>query len=127
VVLEVTERSSIDRIDDVRRRALALKERGFRIAIDDLGAGYSGLTSFATLEPDFVKLDMALIRDVHLQPMQQKLVKTVVGLCAGMGIQVIAEGVETVAERDALIDLGCDLLQGYLFGRPARTPTEAHW
>jgi EAL domain-containing protein (putative c-di-GMP-specific phosphodiesterase class I)/CheY-like chemotaxis protein len=127
VVLEVTERSSIDCIEDVRGRARALRSRGFRIAIDDLGAGYSGLTSFTTLEPDYVKLDMALIRDVHLQPTQQKLIKSIVGLCAGMGIIVIAEGVESAAERDVLVGLGCDLMQGYLFGRPARTPTQVHW
>jgi EAL domain-containing protein (putative c-di-GMP-specific phosphodiesterase class I) len=120
VVLEITERASLDDVSDAHSRVAKLRELGFRIAIDDLGAGYAGLTAFAQLEPEFVKLDMTLVRDVDESPVKQKLVRTMTSLCRDMGITVVAEGIETIAERGAIIDLGCDLLQGYLFARPGR-------
>jgi EAL domain-containing protein (putative c-di-GMP-specific phosphodiesterase class I)/ActR/RegA family two-component response regulator len=127
VVLEITERSALDVIKDVRHRISALREMGFRIAIDDLGAGYAGLTSFATLEPEIVKLDMSLIRDVHKMPMKQKLIGSMTELCKDMGMLVVAEGIESVEERDTLINLGCDLLQGYFLAKPARPFPEVTW
>jgi EAL domain-containing protein (putative c-di-GMP-specific phosphodiesterase class I) len=122
VVLEVTERSSFERVQDLRAKIKTLRELGYRIAVDDLGAGYAGLTSFAALEPDVVKLDMALIRDVDREPIKQRLVGSMARLYRDLGILVVAEGVETAAEKDVLLDLGCDLMQGYLFGRPAPQP-----
>jgi EAL domain-containing protein (putative c-di-GMP-specific phosphodiesterase class I) len=120
VVLEVTERAALDEIADVGSRVARLRELGFRIAIDDLGAGYSSLTSLAQLRPEVVKLDMSLIRDIHRDSIKQKLVGTFAALSRDMGILLIAEGVETAEERDALLGLGCDILQGYLFARPAK-------
>jgi EAL domain-containing protein (putative c-di-GMP-specific phosphodiesterase class I) len=119
VVLEITERASLHQVDDVHARVRALRKMGYRIAIDDIGAGYAGLTSFATLEPDVVKLDMALVRDIHKTPTKQKLVGSMVHLCKDLNIMLIAEGVETVPERDTLIQLGCDVFQGYFFAKPA--------
>ena len=127
VVLEITERASLDDVKDVRARVADLRALGFRIAIDDLGAGYAGLTSFATLEPEIVKLDMSLIRDVHKHATKQKLIRSMTALCKDMGMTVVAEGVENVEERDAVIDLGCDLLQGYLFAKPGRAFPEFAW
>lgn len=118
VVLEITERDSLDAIKDARAKIAELRRMGFRIAIDDLGAGYAGLTSFATLEPEFVKLDMSLIRDVDKNPTKAKLIRSMTSLCKELGMLIVAEGVETLAERDVLVDLGCDLLQGYLLARP---------
>jgi EAL domain-containing protein (putative c-di-GMP-specific phosphodiesterase class I) len=118
LVLEVTERASLTNLDDVAGRATALRELGFRVAIDDLGAGYSGLTSFALLEPDIVKLDMVLVRNLDRQPTKQTMVRTVLSMCRELGIRVIAEGIERPEERDALARVGCDLMQGYLFARP---------
>lgn len=120
VVLEVTERSSFERVPDLRARIKSLRELGYRIAVDDLGAGYAGLTSFAALEPDVVKLDMALVRGVDREPIKQRLVGSMTRLCRDLGILVVAEGVETAEEKDVLVELGCELFQGYLFGRPAR-------
>ncbi|HVU02318.1 MAG TPA: EAL domain-containing protein [Polyangiaceae bacterium] len=120
VVLEITERASLERVKDVRARIAQLREIGFRIAVDDLGAGYAGLTSFALLEPEIVKLDMTLVRDVHQSATKQKLIRSMAELCKDMGMMVVGEGVETVAERDCLIELGCDLLQGYLFAKPGK-------
>jgi EAL domain-containing protein (putative c-di-GMP-specific phosphodiesterase class I) len=126
IVLEVTERVSLDRIKDVRRRVQGLREIGFRIAVDDLGAGYAGLASFVQLEPDLVKLDMSLTRGVDKNATKQRLVSSMTQVCRDMGLLIVAEGVETAAERDTLCELGCDLLQGYFFGRPEaelRAPT----
>lgn len=127
VVLEITERSSLDEIKDIRTRVTGLREKGFRIAIDDLGAGYAGLTSFALLEPEIVKLDMSLVRDVHKHSTKQKLIRSMTALCKDMGMMVVGEGVETAEERAALIDLGCDLLQGYLLAKPGRPFPEYVW
>lgn len=127
VVLEITERSAIDSIREVKKRIAALREMGFRIAIDDLGAGYAGLTSFATLEPEIVKLDMSLVRDVDKRPMKQKLIGSMTQICKDMGMLVVGEGVETVEERDMLIELGCDLLQGYLLAKPGRPFPDINW
>jgi EAL domain-containing protein (putative c-di-GMP-specific phosphodiesterase class I) len=120
VVLEITERASLDRVKDLRGRIASLREIGFRIAVDDLGAGYAGLTSFALLEPEIVKLDMTLVRDVHQSATKQKLIRSMAELCRDMGMLVVGEGVETVQERDALVELGCDLLQGYYFAKPGK-------
>jgi EAL domain-containing protein (putative c-di-GMP-specific phosphodiesterase class I) len=118
-VLELTERAAIDGIDDIVPRIARLRSLGYRIAVDDIGAGYSGLNSFATVQPDFVKLDITLVRGLDNDPVRRRLVRLLWELCSDLGIYVVAEGVETVAERDALIELGVDLLQGYLFARPA--------
>ena len=119
VVLEITERAHLDNVPDLESRIRRLRTMGFRIAIDDIGAGYSGLNSFTMLRPDLVKLDMALVRDIDKDPVKQRLAMLMCQLCADLGIGVIGEGVETHAERETLLALGCDLLQGYLFGRPA--------
>jgi EAL domain-containing protein (putative c-di-GMP-specific phosphodiesterase class I) len=127
VVLEITERASLDEIKDTQSRVARLREMGFQIAIDDLGAGYAGLTSFALLEPEIVKLDMSLVRNVHKQSTKQKLIRSMTSLCKDMGMMVVGEGVENVEERDALLDLGCDLLQGYLFAQPDRAFPAFSW
>lgn len=118
VVLELTERARLDHVPDLRGRVAKLRNAGFRIAIDDIGGGYSGLNSFASLHPDFVKIDMTLVRDVNTDPVKRRLVQVLIDLCADLGIGIIAEGVETHAECEVLVGLGCDLLQGYLFARP---------
>jgi EAL domain-containing protein (putative c-di-GMP-specific phosphodiesterase class I) len=119
VVLEITERSSLELIDDIPFRVARLRELGFRIAIDDLGVGYSSLASFAHLEPEFVKLDMSLIRDVHKHPLKQKLMRSMTALCKDVGITVVAEGIEITEEKDVIVELGCDLLQGFLLAKPS--------
>jgi EAL domain-containing protein (putative c-di-GMP-specific phosphodiesterase class I) len=119
VVLEITERAQLESVMDVNVRIARLRELGFKVAIDDIGAGYSGLTSFALLKPDMVKLDMALVRDIDKDSVKRRLASLVIQLCRDLGIEVVGEGVETRNERDTLLELGCDLLQGYLFGRPS--------
>jgi EAL domain-containing protein (putative c-di-GMP-specific phosphodiesterase class I) len=120
VVLEVTERAALDRIHGLDSHVSRLRALGFQIALDDLGAGYAGLSSFALLEPEIVKVDMSLIRGIHLSPMKQKLFRSFATLCHDLNTEIIAEGVEVAEERDCLNGLGGDLYQGYLFARPGR-------
>ncbi len=121
VVLEITERASLDRFTDLRPRLAQLRALGFRLAVDDLGAGYAGLSTFALIHPDIVKLDMSIVRDVDQDATKRKLVQSMSTLCRELGIGVICEGIETRGERDTLADLGCDLMQGYFFGQPQRS------
>jgi EAL domain-containing protein (putative c-di-GMP-specific phosphodiesterase class I) len=127
VVLEITERASLHNVSGLQDRLVELRKLGFALAVDDLGAGYAGLTSMAQIEPEYVKLDMALIRHLERNPTQQKLVRSLVGVCRELDKQVIAEGIEDAAERDALVDCGCDLLQGYFYARPHRVPPPVSW
>ncbi|MFO0549125.1 MAG: EAL domain-containing protein [Polyangiaceae bacterium] len=120
VVLEITERAALHDVEEAKVKMAELRSMGFRIALDDLGAGYAGLTSFTQLRPDVVKLDMALVRGVDTDPVKRKLIKSVNEVSRDIGSTVVGEGVETAAERDTLIELGCNLLQGYLFGKPTR-------
>ncbi|TBU97137.1 EAL domain-containing protein [Phytopseudomonas dryadis] len=94
------------------------REFGFKTAIDDFGAGHSGLTLLADFQPDLIKLDMALIRGIDQDKARQAIVRGIVGICADLGVTVIAEGIETAAERDFLADSGIELMQGYWFARP---------
>lgn len=122
VVFEITERSAIPdgtRFYDTIRE---LRARGYRIAVDDLGAGYASLNSVALLQPDFIKIDMALVRNIDRSTSRSRLVTRIVEFANDEGIQVIAEGIETHAEMTALEQMGCHLLQGYYFGRPAPLP-----
>jgi len=127
IVLEVTERAQLETVPDVEKRIASLRAMGFRVAIDDIGAGYSGLNSFALLRPDFVKIDMALVRGIDADPVKRRLTTLLVQLCADLNIGVIAEGVETKAERDTLSEMGCDLLQGYLFAKPSTPFPTPNW
>ena len=118
VVFELTERAPLDDIGDVVERRQRLRELGYRIAIDDLGAGYAGISSLLLLDPEIVKLDMSLVRGIDAHPARQTVVGALARLVRDLGMLVVAEGVETTGERDTLLALGCELLQGYLFGRP---------
>ncbi|HEX4447522.1 MAG TPA: EAL domain-containing protein [Polyangiaceae bacterium] len=118
VVLEITERSTLEDVKDIQARMAVLRYHGYRIAIDDLGAGYAGLSSLVSLGPEIVKLDMSLVRGVHRSEIRQRVIGSLVALCGETGMRVVAEGVEIVEERDAARRLGCDLLQGHLFARP---------
>lgn len=115
---EITERMAIEKIADTRDRIRRLRQLGYKIAVDDLGEGYSGLNSFAALEPDAVKLDMSLIRGIDRAPTKRRMVRALTTLCRELGTPLVAEGVETKAELETLIDLGADWLQGFLFARP---------
>jgi EAL domain-containing protein (putative c-di-GMP-specific phosphodiesterase class I) len=118
IIFEVTEG---ERVEDGPWLATILREYkryGFLTAIDDFGAGYAGLTLLADFTPDFIKLDMALVRGVNLSKSRQAIARGMVRICQELSVQVIAEGVETAAERDFFFDEGVTLMQGYLFAKP---------
>lgn len=127
VVLELTERAPLEAVPDLKDRLARLRKLGYRLAIDDLGAGYAGLTSVALVEPEVVKIDMSLIRDLHLNETKRRLVASLLTACRELEVQIVCEGVELPAERDALVELGCELFQGYLFARPAAGFPEPAW
>ena len=122
VLLEVTERAHLDNVRNVTDRVARLRELGFRIALDDLGGGYAGLTSFAALVPDFVKIDGELVKGIDKHPLRARLVASIAGVCKDLGIPVVAEGIETASEKEEAVRAGCELLQGFLIGRPAAPP-----
>ncbi len=118
IIFEVTEG---ERVEDGPWFASILREYkriGFLTAIDDFGAGYAGLKLLSDFQPDLIKIDMDLIRGIDADATRRHIVHHLVRLCADLGIVVIAEGIETVGERDALLDLGITRMQGYLFARP---------
>jgi len=127
IVIEVTERASLETIPDIHGKVAALKSLGFRLALDDLGAGYAGLGALTQIEPDVVKIDMSLIRDVDAHPTKQTVIRSMATLCRDLGIQLVAEGVETAAESSTLAGLGCELLQGFLFGQPGADFPPVRW
>lgn len=118
LMFEVTESERVLDHDHLKNIFIEYKRQGFTTAIDDFGAGHSGLNLLADFQPDIVKLDMALTRGVDSDRVRRAIVAGIVGLCEELSIQVIAEGIETASECMALQDEGITLFQGYLFARP---------
>jgi EAL domain-containing protein (putative c-di-GMP-specific phosphodiesterase class I) len=118
VTLEITEKHMIENMNLYREAMHSFLDLGFTFAIDDVGAGYSGLETMATLGATFFKIDMGLVRDVHQKRVNQQVVKAILDMGTGVGATVIAEGIETSEEAEALQALGVRYAQGYFFGRP---------
>jgi len=126
IVLEITERIGLDPAIGPTSVAM-LRRLGFRIAVDDLGAGYAALGALASLEPEVVKLDISLIHELEHSATKRRVVGAIATLVRELGGAVIAEGVETAAERDAVLDAGIDLMQGFLFAHPSRELVTPVW
>ncbi|MGB3797016.1 MAG: EAL domain-containing protein [Alteraurantiacibacter sp.] len=118
LIFEFTENERLD-TDHVRDILKAYNKLGFATALDDFGAGYSGLNLLADMQTDYVKLDMALIRGIDQSEPRRQIVYAMVRLLEDMGRSVVAEGIETQGEMDALCDIGVYLMQGFLLARPA--------
>jgi EAL domain-containing protein (putative c-di-GMP-specific phosphodiesterase class I) len=117
-VLEITERTYAESASRLRERVADLRSHGFRIAIDDMGTGYSALHVLAELQPDFIKLDKMLVRDLPDEPIKRNLVSAITHFARESRSRVIAEGVETEDEVEVLTELGIELQQGFFFGYP---------
>lgn len=118
IIFEFTESEKVD-TQHLLNILRSYKDMGFKTAIDDFGAGHSGLNLLALFQPDIVKLDMDLIRDIDRNPQKRTVVKHTLAMLAEFGIAAVCEGIETSAEALALQDMGVTLMQGYLLGRPA--------
>lgn len=125
IVVEVTEKSPLRRSDRFVEVVEWGRRMGVSFALDDVGAGYAGLSSFALLQPEFTKIDMNIVRGCDHDATRRAIIASLVALAHRTGSQVIAEGVETAAELESLRWLGVDLVQGYLVGRPSEKPEVA--
>lgn len=122
VVIELTEQYPIDDYDLMRKATEHYREMGFSIAIDDLGAGYSGLRTWSEIKPDFVKLDRHFMQNIHQDPHKRQFVQSMVDIAKGINCRIVGEGIE-VREEYLTVDLmNIQFIQGYYFGRPAINP-----
>lgn len=118
VVLEVTERHSIQDFALFHRTLRHYRDQGFKVAVDDVGTGYSGLWSIAEIKPDYLKVDMELVRGIDKNPVKRALLETFVTFSENIGCRLIAEGIEDEKELSTLIRIGVHYGQGYFLGRP---------
>jgi EAL domain-containing protein (putative c-di-GMP-specific phosphodiesterase class I) len=123
IIIEITESDLVEYTPEMMLMLDGMRERGVRIAIDDLGVGFSNVERMVIVEPDIIKLDMSLIRSVDANPMLQAVITACVTFAQQTGSQLVAEGVETTEERDYLQRAGVTLAQGFLLGRPEPVPT----
>ena len=119
VVLEITEKQAIADFDLLKRTLLYYYRQGFKVAIDDAGAGHNSLRAVTEVRPHFIKLDMALVRDIDRDRAKNALVSAIIIFAKRIDAKVLAEGIETVDELATLIEIGVDLGQGFLLGRPS--------
>lgn len=119
LVFEITEGEAVQRPQEFSQLLNRYRAQGVSLAIDDFGAGYSGLNLLAYFQPDLIKLDMHLVRDIDGAGPRQAIARAVLQVCDDLGIEVIAEGVETLGEYSWFRRVGVRLFQGYLLGRPA--------
>jgi len=117
VSLEITESVLVDHARAVPT-LVSLKDAGFSIILDDFGTGYSSLTYLKSLPLDALKIDRSFIRTITTDPRDTAIVSAIIGVARSLGMDVVAEGVERAAQKEKLLELGCTVMQGYLFGRP---------
>ncbi|NPB07628.1 MAG: EAL domain-containing protein [Aquificae bacterium] len=121
VVVELTEYEEMN-VNTIRSLISFLKSEGVKVALDDVGSGYSGLFYLSELKPDLIKIDMELIRNVHAHKLKKVIVNYLIRISHETGIKVVAEGIEKKEELDTVVYMGVDYVQGYLIGRPSEKP-----
>jgi EAL domain-containing protein (putative c-di-GMP-specific phosphodiesterase class I) len=117
LIFEITENERPDQAH-LKHIVVEYKRQGFKTAFDDFGAGYAGLNLLADFQPDLIKLDMALVRDIDRDEVRQAIVRGLLDICRALHIEVIAEGIEQVGELRTLQSMGVHLFQGFLFAHP---------
>ncbi len=118
IVFEVTEVEQVRSHAHLNEIMTEYRKHGLRIAIDDFGAGHSGLNLLSAFQPDILKLDRVLIEALHERPASRSIVKSVAQVCRELNIEIVAEGIECAGEMQALCDLGIFTMQGFFFARP---------
>ncbi|MFZ2406590.1 MAG: bifunctional diguanylate cyclase/phosphodiesterase [Methylobacter sp.] len=124
VVIELTEHQPTDDFQLMLEAVTHYRKMGFEIALDDLGAGYSGLRLWSELQPEYVKIDMHFIQGIHTDPVKLNFVRSIQNIASSLNCNVIAEGIETEDEFKAVEQLGITHAQGYYFARPTAVPLE---
>ena len=119
IVFEVSEVEKVRNDEHLNNIMIEYRKHGLRVAIDDFGAGHSGLSLLSRSQPDMIKIDRALVECIHERPTSRRIVQSIVEVCSDLGILVIAEGIEHEEEMQALCDLKIFLMQGFYFARPA--------
>ena len=119
LTLELTESMVLDNVQDAIEKMDQLRAKGVQFALDDFGTGYSSLSYLTRLPLHTLKIDQSFVRHLGERPADNAIVQTIIGMGRNLDLAVIAEGVETQAQKDLLAGYGCDLYQGYLLGRPA--------
>lgn len=119
IIFEITEAERVNDNQHLKNIVTEYKRHGFKTALDDFGSGYSGLNLLAAFQPDIIKLDMELTRDIDRESVKRTIVKNAVQICRDLGITIVAEGIETKGELTVLRDFGLNLFQGYYFAKPA--------
>lgn len=119
IIFEITEVEKVSDNSHLKNIVTEYQRQGFKTAIDDFGAGYSGLNLLSVFQPDFIKLDMELTRAIDANPIKQSIVKGILHVASDLGIVIIAEGIETKAELETLQDFGVNIFQGFYFAKPA--------
>jgi len=127
LVLEMTEHAAVKDFGSVREALSHHRRLGYRLAMDDVGSGYAGLQSIAELRPDFLKVDMTLVRDMQHDPIKRELISTIRRFTDRTGSVLVAEGVEHSDELASLLKAGVRCAQGYLFARPQAPPEQPDW
>mgnify|MGYP005993252901 CR=1 FL=1 len=127
VVLEVTEHENAEGFDNFNAELKKISDLGIRIAIDDVGAGYSGLSHILRTLPQIIKLDMELVRNIDQDPARRSLTRALVHFKTGISCEIVAEGVETRDELECLVELGVDMVQGYYLGKPSDIASARSW
>ena len=128
LIFEITENERPPDQQHLKNIVTEYKKQGFKTALDDFGAGYAGLNLLAEFQPDLIKIDMALVRDIDHDNVRRAIIHSLLGMCRALHIEVIAEGVERVGELALLQSMGVHLFQGFLFARPGfETLPAIHW
>ncbi len=125
IVFEVIQSEKVVNIEHLKSILDLYREMGFGTALDDLGSSYSSLKMLEELQPDYIKIDMQYIRNIHLDHLRQSLIKALLQVAKENNIRVIAEGIESIEEFDILSNLGVDYVQGFYFGQPASEPVKS--
>lgn len=124
IVLEITEQAPIDKVENFEAILNDIRSLGIKIALDDVGSGYSGLKTILKVMPDYIKIDMDLTRNIHKDNMRRNLVKGLINMCRDCNMKIIVEGIECKEELETLMDLGAYGGQGYFLQKPVDSPED---